>query len=245
MNVTVVGCWGGVARAGGSCSGYLFDDGFSKLLVDCGSGVVSNIQNVCPLNSVDHVILSHWHPDHASDAGVLIHGRIIEAQLGNPFNTLTFYAPELQPDLERLKCDKCSESVAYNQDTVLSVDGYRCTFYKTKHPVECYAIKVRSLADGAVCVYTADAALDEGLIDFCRGSDVLIAECSVYENTDGSAYGHMNPLDVANLARAAGPRQLFLTHLPWYGDTGELLASVRRLYSGPCALAKELMTIDV
>ena len=44
MKMTVVGFWGGFPEAGEATSGYLFEhDGF-RLLVDCGSGVLAQLQ---------------------------------------------------------------------------------------------------------------------------------------------------------------------------------------------------------
>ena len=46
MKMTVVGFWGGFPEAGEATSGYLFEhDGF-LLLVDCGSGVLAQLQNI-------------------------------------------------------------------------------------------------------------------------------------------------------------------------------------------------------
>ena len=74
MELTVIGRAGGVGRAGEACSGYLVQEGQTRVLLDCGAGVASSLQRVCALESLDHVVISHWHPDHASDAGVLVQG---------------------------------------------------------------------------------------------------------------------------------------------------------------------------
>ncbi len=63
MKMTVVGFWGGFPEAGEATSGYLFEhDGF-RLLVDCGSGVLAQLQKYITPSDIDAVVLSHYHHD--------------------------------------------------------------------------------------------------------------------------------------------------------------------------------------
>lgn len=63
MKMTVVGFWGGFPEAGEATSGYLFEhDGF-RLLVDCGSGVLAQLQKYITPSHIDAVVLSHYHHD--------------------------------------------------------------------------------------------------------------------------------------------------------------------------------------
>lgn len=71
MRLTVLGCFGPFPAAGGACSGYLVESGETKLLLDCGSGVLKNLLRVCPLSALTGAVISHLHMDHASDLGVL------------------------------------------------------------------------------------------------------------------------------------------------------------------------------
>lgn len=246
MNVTVVGRWGGCCRAGEACSGYLVRAGGTSLLLDCGSGVAGRLQLAAPLESVDHVVLSHWHADHCGDAGVLLHGRLIQTIVGQvpEGRPLTFFAPAQEPDLERLRWEPYARSEAIDEGDELHVGELACTFMRTRHPVACLAVKVRDAA-GRTLVYTADGALTDGLVAFCSGADLVVAECSLYAGVDGSAPGHMNADDVAELARRAAPGTVVLSHLPLYGDVGELLASVRAGWDGDVRLAGDLETYAV
>ena len=69
--------------AGGACSGYLVEDGATCLLVDCGSGVFSELRRVRDYVDVDAVVISHMHADHFLD---LV-----------PFACALSYAPRQQP----------------------------------------------------------------------------------------------------------------------------------------------------
>ena len=244
MDVTVIGRWGGCCRAGEACSGYVVRDGSTALLLDCGSGVAGRLQEVCALTDVDHVVLSHWHPDHCGDAGVLLHGRLIQTLIGAAQRPLCFYAPAQEPDLGRLTWAPYAYAEAIDPSSSLRVGSLDCTFLRTRHPVMCLATKVVN-GDGRTLVYTADGALTDELVAFCAGADLVIAECSLYAGTSGEGPGHMNADDVVELARRAQPRALVLSHLPLYGAVEELLATVRSGWNGDVQLAGNLATYAV
>lgn len=238
MRLTVAGCWGGSPRPGGACSGYLVQHGGTSVLLDCGAGVAGSVQRACALTDIDDVIVSHFHHDHVSDAGVLMFARLVARQLGQTDHTLTFYAPGFGGmsasldthtafDLARLEMPGASHAVALDPTSRLSIGSLSFDFLQTKHPAPCLATRVTCEEDGAKLVYTADAALTSDLAAFCAGADVLLCECSLYAGYDGQAMGHMSCEDVVELARVARPGTLVLTHLPIYGDVTDLLAYVR------------------
>ena len=71
MKLTVLGNNGPYPAAGSACSGYLLQSGAANILIDCGNGVLSNIQKIISLDELDAVILTHLHSDHISDMYVL------------------------------------------------------------------------------------------------------------------------------------------------------------------------------
>lgn len=240
MRLTVIGCWGGSPRPGGACAGYLLEHDGCALLLDCGSGVASAVQLVRPLVEIDHVIVSHYHYDHVSDAGVLMFARLVRRIVGEAERDLVFYAlddgaPNVgQPggelsgsDLQggdqfaHLTMEGASCAVAIDEGSEVRVGPFACTFMRTKHPVDCLAMRV-SCDDGTSLGYTADGALAPGLASFMAGVDVLVSECSLYAGVSGEPMGHMSCDDVARLAAQVRPRTLVLSHLPVYGEVSEL-----------------------
>jgi ribonuclease BN (tRNA processing enzyme) len=67
VKITVLGCSGSYPGKGGACSGYLVDDGTTRLWIDAGSGTLANLQHHVDMADVDALVLSHEHPDHWSD----------------------------------------------------------------------------------------------------------------------------------------------------------------------------------
>jgi len=65
MKLTVLGCYGPYPKARGACSGYLLESQDTKILIDCGNGVLSRLLEYCGnLNNIDAILISHLHPDH-------------------------------------------------------------------------------------------------------------------------------------------------------------------------------------
>ena len=64
-------------------------DGF-HCLIDCGSGVLSSLQNYLPLEELDAVVISHYHADHIADIGSLQFSRIINFYLGHQVPPLPY-----------------------------------------------------------------------------------------------------------------------------------------------------------
>jgi phosphoribosyl 1,2-cyclic phosphodiesterase len=91
-----------------------------------------------------------------------------------------------------------------------------------KHPNGCMAYRVEG--DGASVVFCTDVEqgpgeLDESLVEFARGADLLIFDGqytpSEYDGTIGPAkkgWGHSTMIDAARVAKAAEVKNLALTH---------------------------------
>ncbi|MED4016789.1 MBL fold metallo-hydrolase [Sutcliffiella cohnii] len=236
MKLTVLGYWGGYPAVNSATSGYLLQkDGFN-LLIDCGSGVLSQLQNYLKPNELHAVLISHYHQDHIADIGVLQYARLIQTFLGNELPTLPIYGHrEDEQAFSKLTHQKVTTGIAYNPEETLTIGPFSVQFLKTSHPVSCYAMKISS--EDSTIVYTADSSYQDSFIPFSTGADFLIAECNLYANQDGKSGGHMNSHDVAKIAQNANVQQLLLTHLPHFGKHDQLLEEATSIYKGNVKLA--------
>jgi ribonuclease BN (tRNA processing enzyme) len=244
MKLTVIGFWGGYPKKNGASSGYLLEhDGF-QLLIDCGSGVLSKLQNIIQPEELDAVLISHYHPDHIADIGVLQHARLIQGFLGERPATLPIYG-HCFDDVEysKLTYKDITKGIAYNPDETLTVGPFRVSFLKTDHPVPCFAMRFE--VEGKSFVYTADGSYNEDLIEFSKGADILLCECNFFGHQNGKAAGHMNSLEAGQFAHLAAVNQLILTHLPQYGELTELLREASTEFTGIIKLADEFLTISI
>jgi ribonuclease BN (tRNA processing enzyme) len=244
MKLTIIGFWGGYPKINGASSGYLLEhDGF-KLLIDCGSGVLAKLQNLVQPEELDAVILSHYHPDHIADIGVLQHARLIQGFLGKECPTLPIYGHSFeQNEFEKLTYKEITKGIAYVPDEVLTVGPFQISFLKTNHPVPCYAMRI---TDGdKTLIYTGDGSFKEEFISFSHNADVLLCECNFYAHQNGKSAGHMNSLEAGRLANSAGVQQLILTHLPHYGEISKLKSEALTEFTGIIKLADEFLSISL
>ena len=238
MKVIVVGHWGGFPKANGASSGYLFESHSFHLLVDCGSAVLSKLQQYIEVEQLDAVILSHYHHDHVADIGPLQHARLVKQHIGIEQPTLPIYGHTLDSDgFAQLSHEPYTKGVAYDPNTVLTLGPFSITFMRTEHPAPCFAMRI---TDGSgTVVYTGDSAYFDALIPFSRHSDLLICESNFYKGMDGKAAGHMTSTEAATIAKGADVGTLLLTHLPHFGCLSNLVEDAKSIFPGLVDLAEE------
>ncbi|BCB02954.1 MBL fold metallo-hydrolase [Bacillus sp. KH172YL63] len=244
MKLTIIGHWGGYPKAGEASTGYLLEhDGF-KLLIDCGSGVLSHLQRHIEATDLDAVLLSHYHPDHTADIGVLQHALLIQFFLGKNSGTLPVYAHRGdESGYGAITYKNLMKAHEYKEDSTLTIGPFTVTFVKTKHPVPCYGMRIE--ADGQSLFYTADSAYREAFIPFGKDVDVLLCECNFYGGMDASNAGHMTSLEAGTLARITNAGKLILTHLPHFGDLNQLVTEAKTNYDGDVLLAEKDMEVII
>lgn len=244
MKLTTIGFWGGYPKANEASTGYLLEHSGFHLLIDCGSGVLSKLQNFIQPEQIDAVILSHYHADHIADIGVLQHARLIQGFLGKKMDTLPIYGHLLdEQEFAKLTHKNITEGIAYNPEETLTVGPFTIKFLRTNHPAPCFAMRIE--ADGKTIVYTGDSSYKDEFVPFSEKADLLLAECNFYSNQDGKNAGHMNSTEVGRLGQLAGVKELILTHLPHYGELTNLLAEAKKEYSGPISLAEYGKTVTL
>lgn len=244
MKLTIIGHWGGYPKANEASTGYLLQHEGFNLLIDCGSAVLSKLQNIIEPEKLDAVIISHYHPDHIADIGVLQHARLIQGFLGKKPPCLPIYGHTLdKQEFTKLTYKEITKGIAYNPQNTLSLGPFTIQFLRTVHPAPCFAMRIE--ADGKTIVYTGDTSYKDEFISFSMGADILLSECNFYADQDGKNAGHMNSSDVGKLGQAAKVKQVILTHLPHYGELSRLIDEAREYYSGPVTLAASEQIFEI
>lgn len=105
MKLTVLGKYGPYPRAGGATSGYLLAEGRTNLLVECGSGILSRLQQCIPLGEISGIVLSHLHSDHIADMFILRYALQILQQRGR---RKTFPSRCLRPPSPPMTFRRCA-----------------------------------------------------------------------------------------------------------------------------------------
>lgn len=239
MEVTVLGRYAPFPAVDGACNGYLLRSGGAAVLVDAGPGVASQLEKYCRIAELTAVVCSHLHEDHISDVHCLRFGAMAAMDARTRAERLPIYAP-LTPERNRLWIEDGEQWIDLRplpfQDG-LQVGPFHFSFYRTNHPIECYAMRV---TDGtSTFFFTADSAFDPELAAFGRGADLAVAECSLIEAAAAKRiFGHMTAAEAGQFGLLAQPRQYLLTHLWPYMDLAVLLAEAHAV-NPACQLAEE------
>jgi ribonuclease BN (tRNA processing enzyme) len=126
---------------------------------------------------------------------------------------LPVYAPEgVEKTLEGLVGDwgNTFDWRAIGDGDRATIGDAQLRFSRTDHPPPTMAVEVA--AGGKRLVYTSDTGPEWSPEVFGQGADLLVSEAT-YQHDDIRAPIHLSARQAGELARAAGARELMLTHL--------------------------------
>jgi ribonuclease BN (tRNA processing enzyme) len=200
-------------------------EGKTNLLVDCGTGVLSNLQKVIALEKVDAIVISHLHADHFYD---LIPYRYALMRLTLKVRPALYLPPGGKKALLKTVSvfDKSPEFFSnyfdveeYDPKAGIKVGNLSIEFAPVKHYIPAYAM---AISGKKRLVYSADSGLCDELAAIARGADLFLCEAARCSRDDGE-WGHMLASDAVKLAKSAKSKRLVLTHFwPDHDYSGQL-----------------------
>lgn len=243
MHITVLGNNGPYPGAGGACSGYLVRDGDSRIVIDFGSGVLSNLQRFEKLEDLDAIILTHLHSDHMSDMMVLRYAVDILIKRGFEVHPIDVFAPDSPEDeYRRLNIPGIFNLKTIDSGKLLKFGDIAVSFCPMTHPVKSFAVALEK--DGRRFVFSGDTNWNEDIIAFARGSHLLLLDAGLASRDKTETAPHLTALECGIVAKRAGAKRLLLTHF-WPGyDVRELLKEAAENFPDVEA-AKFLETYEV
>jgi ribonuclease BN (tRNA processing enzyme) len=244
LSLTVLGGSPAWPNPGQAASGYVVESDGARVLVDCGSGIASELRARDP-GPLSGIVISHFHADHWFDLVPLHYAYRYggwherpRPQLHLPpggRDVLDTVASVWDGSVETF--DAAFDVCEYDPHGELRLGDLRFTFAPCLHYTTCFAIKIS--APAATIVYSADSAPTERLVRFARDADLFICEASL-RSADGDSLerGHMDPVEAAGSAARARVLRLLLTHVPSENGAEDVLRRARESYEGPIELAR-------
>ena len=217
MRLIVLGNNGPYPSAGGACSGYLVIEGDTKILIDCGNGVLSNLQKFIEHEDLGAVILTHLHSDHMSDMMVLRYAIQIKMNRGQDIKPLDVYAPsEPLEEYNRLSNKGVFNLNTITQDTVLNYGNLKITFKEMTHPAKCFAVAIDNTEKRFV--FSGDTSWNSDIIEFSKGADLLMLDAGLLsKDKNNDNVPHLTARECGLVAKEAKVSRLLLTHF-WPQD---------------------------
>jgi ribonuclease BN (tRNA processing enzyme) len=254
ISITILGsgtCVPSLERS--SCS-VLLEVGSSKILVDSGPGTMRRLlETDTTIFEISHIFYSHFHPDHSGEFAPLLFSSKYagDQQREKPLTItagkglLNFYNKlrgvyghwiEFEPGwLNFIELDnKNRDSQRFHSFSVNTAP--------MAHSEESIGYRFSS-PDGSSVVYSGDTDYSEHLIDLAKDADLLICESSMPDSM--RKQGHLTPSLAGKIAAESGVKKLVLTHFYPECDHVDVAQQCRKNYSGPLALAEDLMRIEV
>lgn len=245
MRITVLGNSGPYPRPGGACSGYLFEDGSTKILIDCGNGTLSRLQQIIHrLDDLDMIIISHLHSDHIADAMVLRYAIGINKAKGMISKSIPLFAPgEPKADFDKLQFQDAFIMKEISEDLVIHQNELSIRFKKMAHPIPCYGMTIEK--NGKKFVYSADTKYCDQIFQFAKEADLFLCESGVLERDKTEDTAHLSAKEAGEIGMVSSVKKLMLTHF-WPGYTlDEILQEAKENFDGELILSEEMKTYEI
>jgi len=194
----------------------------SRVLLDCGPGVLGRLREESLWPEVDAIAITHWHLDHWGDLVPWVWGTFYLSSNGQVKKPALWVQPEGARFLcglgERLgfpdMFERTFDLAEYEPDKPFSIGKLAVTPTRVPHyRLETYAFRVQS--NGAVLTYSGDSAPSDELVEAARDADLFVCEATLLRGElDGEPRGHLSLDEAVDAFERSGAKRLLVTHRP-------------------------------
>lgn len=221
----------------------------SVILIDCASSPVQRLAEVgINFQQIDHLIITHHHPDHVYGVPVFLldlwlAGRRRPLHIYSPSGT-THVIPEIMalynwhdwPGFYPIEFHAVEMVVG---STVFDSEEFLITAAPAEHLVPTIAVRMLCKKTGKVVVYSGDTEPCETVMNLAQGADLLIHEST------GALAGHSSSSAAGAIARFAAVKKLILIHYPVQRvDVDRMWEDAELEFGGPVELASPFISYE-
>ncbi len=222
----------------------------SSILVDCaGSPAQRLLRSGVTLDSIEHLVLTHHHPDHLYGLSVFLldlwlSGRNKPLEIHGLPSTLR----AVRGMMHAFEWEKWRKGglfpVHFNRvcetgpDSIIATSEFSATTAPTKHLLPSIALRVTSNKTGGSIAYSGDTMVCPSVVALADHVDILFHEATTIRRAN---LGHSSALQAGAQARRAGAKKLVLVHLPPNGTVEALETAASSRFDGPVVVADDMM----
>ncbi|MBI5034445.1 MAG: MBL fold metallo-hydrolase [Chloroflexi bacterium] len=224
-----------------------------SILIDCGGAPIARLITAkVSLDSIDHLILTHHHPDHIYGLSVFlldlwlagrkktlhIHGLAETLRAARAMMHAFEWERWLQFGFFPVEFHRISKK---SRLPIFETSDFSVTTTMTKHLLPTVATRILSKSSGKVIVYSSDTEMYEPVAELAQGADILFHEStSLIE----SHLGHSSALQAGIQAQCADVRKLVLVHLPPHVDAKKAHAAAKKNFKRQVVVGKDFQRFE-
>jgi ribonuclease Z len=221
------------------------------ILIDCaGSPVQRLLKSGVALDQIDHVILTHHHPDHIYGVSVFL----LDLWLAGRTPPLHIYglAETVRATRALLQAFEWKRFRGFfplefhripktRRNALIVTPEFSIATTPTKHLLPSVAVRIESHASRRAVTYSSDTEADDAVVNLARGSHILFHEATTLNDANG---GHTSARQTGAQAKLAGAQKLVLVHLPPKCDVKKWRAAAEKTFGGRVVVGKDFARFE-
>ncbi len=264
MRITVLGKSPSWQDAGGAGSGYLVQTDEVTVLLDCGNGIFGKLRQFVDYVDVDAVVVSHLHADHFLDLVPYSYALTYAPRqqpvpvagfpgTDDPAHPRLVAPPRARETFRRVVgawgnddlIEAAFDLEEYAREDTVEIGDLRFRFSEVPHFVQTFAVDVTSAGSAGRFTFGADCRPNDELVEFAKGTDLLIIEATLPRPERTGIRGHLTPAEAGDHARRAGAAHAVLTHISDELDADWAREEGSKAFGAPLDVAREGAVYEV
>lgn len=223
----------------------------TNLLIDVAGSPAQRLAQVgIGPHEIDHIVLTHNHPDHIYGFPILM----LNAWMAGRRTPLHVYglADTIRSAKALMNAVSFREwpnffKIKYHVVTINSkatlprIDEFEISAMHGKHFVPTMALRVLNHTTGNTFAYSADTSPHDNIVAIARDADYFLHEAT---QLDESKEGHSSAVEAGQAASAAGAKQLILIHVPPQVQPQKWKLAAKQYFRGKVSVANDFDVIE-